>query len=106
MTAEEQSAIRQLLQDEAQARNETVRNNKAVQQKTAQKKEAVIQRSRKQNSKPASVSAKDKRLAAAVKRGKLLNDPISDPIDLSRLHSRHHQRILYGRFTKLFSDCY
>jgi len=77
MTAEEQSAIRQFLQDEAQASNQAVRDNQQIQQKMAKKREAALQRSRKQNKKPATnVSttvreeiAKEKRLAAAVARG-------------------------------------
>lgn len=104
MTAEEQSAIRQFLQDEAQGRNQALRNQQEAQQKMAQKKEAAVQRSRKQSKKSAPVSAADKRLAAAKKRGKLLNNPISDPIDSTRLHSNNYQRILYGRSCKLFSD--
>lgn len=90
MTLEEQSAIRQFLQDDAQAEKQALRNRQGAQQKVAQKKEAAVQRGRKQSKKSAPVSAKDRRLAAAVKRGKLLGDPI-DPIDPIRLHSRDYQ---------------
>jgi len=72
MTAEEQSAIRQFLQDEAQQRNEDVRNNAERQQKIAQKKEAAVQKGRKQNKKPAPGSA--------AARGKIV-DPMDGFID-------------------------
>lgn len=81
MTAEEQSAIREFLQDEAQQRNEIVRNNKERQQRNAQNKEAAVQKGRKQNSKSASVNTGDKRLAAAVKGGKLLDDSYMTAVD-------------------------